>query len=90
VQQRGLSDASLSGDNASCSSTAHRRDEAIQQLTCRLTPHEKVISDIADEVSRRNLSHPAITPPASVVTYFSMFRWVQMRQALSPTESGFT
>jgi hypothetical protein len=63
VQQRGLSDASLSGDNASCSSAAHRRDEGIQQLTCRLTPDEKVISDIAGKVSKRNLSHPAITNP---------------------------
>jgi hypothetical protein len=62
VQQRGLSDASLSGDNASCSSAAHRRDERIQQLTRRLTPDEKVISDIAGKLSKRNLSHPAITP----------------------------
>jgi hypothetical protein len=89
VQQRGLPDASLSGDNASCGSAAHRRDEGIQQLACRLTPDEKVISDVAGKVSKRNLGHaPAITPNI-VVTSFSMFRWIQMRQALPPIESGF-
>jgi hypothetical protein len=62
VQQRGLSDPGLSGDNASCGSAAHRRDEGVQQLTRRLTPDEKVISDIAGKLSKRNLSHPAITP----------------------------
>jgi hypothetical protein len=62
VQQRGFSDPGLSGDDASCSSAAHGRDEGIQQLACRLTPDEKVISDIAGKVSKRNLSHPAITP----------------------------
>ena len=62
MQQRGLPDASLSGDNASCGSAAHRRDEGVQQLARRLTPDEKVISDIAGKVSKRNLSHPAITP----------------------------
>jgi hypothetical protein len=62
VQQRGLSDASLSGDNASCSSAAHRRDEGVQQLTCRLAPHKKVFSDITGKMSKRNLSHSAIAP----------------------------
>jgi hypothetical protein len=62
VQQRGLSDASLSGDNASRSSAAHRRDEVIQQLACRFTPDEQVISDITGKVPKRNLSHLAITP----------------------------
>jgi hypothetical protein len=62
VQQCGLSDASLAGDNASRSSAAHRRDEGIQQLARRRTPDEKVISDMAGKMSKRNLSHPVITP----------------------------